>query len=201
MGLPPLTRYQVKRISMYIICCILVAFLASCASTSTRKTADYYRQNEQAIKEIRKLYDTLYRQQPFASGFTDKSCKYYVLQVMTDTLRYIFDTEHNERKLYETVLRFQYDTAMLRQLAMKMKTLKCLWLARAPVYSETKSDTVEYLSFKSVSVDKPFEENKYYVLIFLDHQIVSPEAEARVRKGDLVKIDELVYFTIGSKYR
>jgi hypothetical protein len=168
---------------------------------SKRKSADYYEKNKEAITEIRSYYDQLYSQQAFSVGFTDKSFKYYVMEVTTDTLRYIFNTDQSETKLFETILRFNYDTLLLQKLAFKMKEIKCLWLDKSSFYLEEKKETVTFLSFKSAKVDKPFVENKYYVLVFLNQKLEHPDLKAKVKKGDIVKINDLVYFAIGNRFR
>ena len=150
---------------------------------------------------MRSLYDSLYRQQPFSVGFTDKTFTYYVMEVTTDTLRYIYNTEKSEHQLYRTIERFKYDTAILKRLALRMKEIKCLWLDKSTFYLDEKKDTITFLSFKSVSIETPFVENKYYVLLFLHHPLDTPGLRAKVKKGDIVKVDELVYFGIANRFR
>ena len=184
-----------------ILSSIIGLTLCSCAVHAPRKSADYYEKHKDEITEVRKYYETLYSHQPFSLGFTEKSFKYYVMEVTTDTLRYIYNTEQSEKKLYETILQFKYDTAMLRQLADKMKEIKCLWLDKSSFYLDGEKESVTFLSFKSLKVDKPFVENKYYVLIFLNHELKDVEAKARVKKGELVRINDMVYFMIGNRFR
>jgi hypothetical protein len=180
---------------------LIAAALMSCAATANRKSADYYLQNKNSINGLRQLYEQLYSQQAFAVGFTDKSCKYYVMEVRTDTVRYIYNTEKNKPQIYATVAKFQYDTAMLKELSIKMKAIKCLWLSKSSFYVNEKKETITFLSFKSTTIENPFVDNKYYILIFLDHPITSEDIRTKIKKGDLVKIDDLVYFTIGSNFR
>jgi hypothetical protein len=123
------------------------------------------------------------------------------MEVTTDTLRYIYNTEQSEAKLFETIKKFNYDADILRKMATKMKEIKCLWLDKSSFYIDNKKETVTFFSFKSVLVDKPFTENKYYTLIFLDKPIEHPAIKARVTKGELVKINDLVYFTIANHFR
>ncbi|HJS53689.1 MAG TPA: hypothetical protein VJ765_04070, partial [Chitinophagaceae bacterium] len=175
------------------ICLFLVlGGLSSCTgSKKNRKSAEYYQQNKTAILEMRNLYDSLYRQQPFSVGFTDQSFTYYAMEITTDTVRYIFNTEKSEQNLHHTILRFRYDTSLLRRLAIRMKEVKCLWLDKATFYLDEKKDTITFLSFKSVSIEYPFVENKYYVLLFFHHPVDTPLMRAKVKKGDIVKVDEL----------
>ncbi|MFT3750009.1 MAG: hypothetical protein QM768_16955 [Agriterribacter sp.] len=190
-----------KRIEIYLYLFLLVGMLVSCASSSKRKTADYYHQNESTIKEIMQLYDQLYEQQPFSAGFSDRSFKYYLMEVSTDSVRYIYNTEKNKEVFYSTIFRFNYDTVKLKSLGEKIRDIKCLWLSKSTFYINDKPETVNFLSFKSVSSGKLFVENKYYILVFLKHPISSPDINARIEKGDLVKINDLVYYMIGSGFR
>lgn len=189
------------RINIYVWLFFLTGMLVSCASSSKRKTADYYHQHELIIKEIMQLYDQLYEQQPFSAGFSDRSFKYYLLEVGTDSVRYIYNTEKNKEAFYSTILRFNYDTAKLKSLGEKIRDIKCLWLSKSTFYINDKPETVNFLSFKSVSSGKLFVENKYYILVFLKYPISSSDINARIEKGDLVKINDLVYYTIGSGFR
>lgn len=188
-----------KEIQLYIRLILAISIGVSC--TTTRKSAAYYQENKEAIDELRRYYDTLYQQQPFSAGFTDKSLNYYVMQINTDTLRAIYTNETKNKGLWENIYMFQYDTVMLKKMAVKMKQVKCLWLTRASYYLDEQKESFTFISFGSALIDKPFVENKYYVLVFLDHKIDHPELEARIKKGKLVPIDDLVYFTISNSYR
>lgn len=187
--------------NLSIVALVLSLVMAGCAGSAKRKTAQYYLKNETAIIEMRQLYQQLYQQQPFSIGFTDKRFKYFVLEVTTDTLRYIYNNEQSEERMYQTILQFQYDTAAMRKLAQSMQTLKCLWLDKASFYLDQQLETVTYCSFKSVAAEMPFEENKYYVLLFTHRPLNHPLIKERIRKGKLVPIKENVYFTIANKFR
>jgi len=190
-----------RRGTIYGLVILCMLQLASCAVTTTRKTANYYKQNRKEITEMKVLFEQLYGHQPFSAGFTDKSCKYFVMAVRTDTVQYVYNTEKNKPQFYETIHRFRYNTGLLQDLVKEMRALKCLWITKSSFYVDEKRETITSVSFKSAVGEQPFEENMYYVLMFLNRPLNSPEIKARIRKGELVKIDELVYFTIGSRYR
>ena len=98
-------------------------------------------------------------------------------------------------------MKFNYDTSLLRKLSLKMKEIKCLWLDKSSFYLDGNKETVTFLSFKSVAIDKPFVENKYYILLFLPHPINHTEVKASIKKGKIVRINDLVYFGIGNRFR
>ena len=92
-------------------------------------------------------------------------------------------------------------TGKLIELGHKMKEIKSLWLSKSSFYLDGPYEIITFLSFKSVSSNKMFVENKYYILMFLPHPLTSSYIQARVKKGELVKINDLVYFMIGSGFR
>ena len=188
-----------KRISIYPILLSLLAIGFSCATA--RKSEKYYQENKVAINELKSYYNVLYRQQPFSAGFTDKSLTYYVMQIITDTLRAIYTSDTRKKELGDNIERFHYDTALLRKMAVKMKEVKCLWIGRSNYYMDEQNVPFTFISFGSALVDKPFVEDKYYILIFLDEKLEHPELDQRIKKGKLIPVDDLVYFTIGSNYR
>ena len=190
-----------KNFKILFLAVISSLLFASCFTASKRKSADYYHENKAAINKIRFLYDKLYEQEAFGAGFTDKSCKYYLMEVTTDTVRYIYNTEKNKPQVFETIRKFQYDTTMLREFAIQLKTIKCLWINKASFYVNGKKDTITFLSFKSALTDRPFVENKYYTLLFLNQPVKSTAGKERIKNGDWVRIDSLVYFTIGGGFR
>jgi hypothetical protein len=164
-----------------------------------RKSASYYHENKEEISELKNEYDALYMQQPFSAGFTDKTFKYYVMQIVTDTLRAIYNSEKRKNELWQNVLRFRYDTLMLKKMATTMKKIKCLWVGKTDHYFGEKRELFTYISFQSA--DKAFRENKYYVLILPDREVDYPEIKELMSKGKIVQIDSLVYFTTTNTYR
>lgn len=190
-----------RQIKLYGFGFLMISLLASCAASRGRKSADYYNENRQTITEIQQLYEDLYKQQPFSAGFSDKSHKYYLMEVTTDTVRYIYNTEQNKQQFYSTIFRFNYDTSKLRELGEKMEAIKCLWISKSSFYVDEKREAVTFLSFRSVSSNRLFVENKYYILVFLNHPPVSEFEKEKIKKGGLIKIDNTVYFMIGSGFR
>jgi hypothetical protein len=180
---------------------LLLACLTGCFTASKGKSADYYRENKAALEDLRNQYEKLYSHQPFSAGFTDKSYSYFTMEVNTDTVRYIYNTKKNSQQVAHLIDRFDYDTAQLRAFAIKMKELKCLWLSKSTFFVNEERETVTFLSFDAAAGNKPFVEQKYYILIFLNHPIVSQDIKKRIKKGTLVKIEELVYYRIGNGYR
>jgi hypothetical protein len=184
-----------------IVFLVSVMAMIGCASSANRKSSDYYFENKVAIEQILLEYEELYAVKPFSAGFSDKSFQYYLMEVQSDSVRYIYNTEKNIDHLKSTIAKYNYDTAKLSLLAKKLKAIECLWLSKSSFYINETRETVTFLSFRSVSSRKAFVENKYYILIFTPHEIENEQIKARIKKGELIKIADQVYFTIGSNFR
>ena len=52
-----------------------------------------------------------------------------------------------------------------------MKQLKCLWIGRSNYYMNDEKVPFTFISFGSALIEKPFVENKFYILVFLDKKI------------------------------
>ena len=190
-------RDSMKAIKLFISILLTLAIGQSCSPE--RKSASYYQENKKEISELKNEYDALYRQQAFSAGFTDKTFKYYVMQIITDTLRAIYNNEKRKDELWQNVLRFHYDTVALKKMAAMMKEIKCLWVGKTDHYFGEKREVFTYISFQSA--DKAFRENKYYVLILPDRKVDYPEVQEQIKKGKIVQLDSLVYFATTNTYR
>ncbi|WP_276483675.1 hypothetical protein [Paraflavitalea pollutisoli] len=180
---------------------LLIVLLASCTAAKKRKSEKYYVEHKQTITEVRQLFDKLYQHMPFSAGFSDRSLKYFVLEILSDSVRFIYNGEKNQPQLEEAVDRFGFDTTQLRTLATKLQQINCIWISKRSFYVNQQRETVTFLSFKSIANPNLFSENKYYILLFPPKQIISRHFRERIRRGDLVKIEDQVWFTIGSNFR
>ena len=82
------------------------------------------------------------------------------MQIITDTLRAIYNSEKRKDELWQNVLRFHYDTVALKKMAAMMKKIKCLWVGKNDHFFGAKREGFTCISFQSA--DKAFRENKYY---------------------------------------
>ncbi len=180
MGCQVSQRDSMKALKLFISILLTLAIGQSCSPE--RKSASYYQENKKEISELKNEYDALYRQQAFSAGFTDKTFKYYVMQIITDTLRAIYNSEKRKDELWQNVLRFHYDTVALKKMAAMMKKIKCLWVGKTDRYFGEKREVFTYISFQSA--DRAFRENKYYVLILPDRKVDYPEVQEQIKKGE-----------------
>lgn len=186
---------------LFIITICICLVIAGCSGKGQRKSGDYYAKNDATLHTIRSLYDELYVKQPFSIGYTDKSFRYYFVEFTTDSIRYVYNNESSNDSLTNAIKKFGYDQDKFIQLVGLMKQAECLWLDKVKRYLENEPVFFTYLSFGSVLVEKPFVENKYYVLIFPTGKINKDVLHRRIMRGGLVPINDSVYFTISNRFR
>lgn len=186
--------------TILFLCVTLLVVSFSCVAPQ-RKSEKYYYENESKIKSVVKKYDSLYDIKPFSIGFTDKSFEYITVEVETDTIRYAFNNETGEEYLYKTITHFDYDTSLMISLLKEMRSIECLWLGKSYFYFNDRKEDVTFLSFKSISINKPFQENKYYMLAFFDENFVKRQTKKRFQKYNLQPIKDNVFYTISDQFR
>ena len=179
---------------------LAVAFLG-CSTPKRHKSGRYYLQHQATLEQVRHDFDTLYQHQPLSIGFTDKSFKYYFVEFTTDTLRMVYNNASGAAHLRQTLQQFGYDTVRFYRLVDQMKQAQCIWLDKVYRYFQHQQAGFTYLSFGAVAAEKPFVENKYYVLIFPDKKVPLTALTNRVRRGDLMAINDSVYYSISNRFR
>ncbi|ADQ17472.1 hypothetical protein [Leadbetterella byssophila] len=179
----------------------LIPLLSSCFTSKVRKSEEYYFINEGSIKDLLKNYDKMYQKQPFALGFSDRRFSYYTLIMYTDTVRYIYNSKLKRELVFEEMMKSPLQNEELTQLAQQIKELECLWIDKSELYLEGRKIPATFLSFKSLLFHRPFEENKYYILAFLDSPLPKTTTTRRLRKYGYHEVGHNVYFTISNRFR
>lgn len=188
----------------------IVYFLLSCSSPkiSTR----YYYQNKKALDRIEETYKKLYGQQPFNIAFTDKTFNTVSLQIITDTLNYIYLFEVNEPRLTDTLLKFHLDAPGVIELIRQTKAIQCAWINNYDYYVDEKRNTMIFMSIKPVMPGTPFSYKKFYVLAYFPQpqyfdstgHLLDKRKFNRLRKinGEIFRrINDKVCYTISGSFR
>lgn len=188
-----------KRI--YILVLLLnAALLFSCSpkNISTR----YYYENEKVLDKIEESYKALYPLGPFNIGFTSRDFKTISLEIITDTLSYIYDFNIDEPRLSDTLKAYKLDAAKINTLIKEMHDIRCTWITYSDYYVDEKKQSLILMSIKPVALKAPFAYAKYYVLTYFP-QPQYFDSEGRLldkrRLRRLRKINGEVFRRINSK--
>jgi hypothetical protein len=180
---------------------LLPLLLSSCFSAKVRKSEEFYFENEDALRKLVRDYQILYAKQPFAFGFSDRRFSYNTFIMYTDTVRYIYNTKLKRDLVFQEMRESALRSTELSHLAKQLKEVDCLWIDKGEIFLEGRKVPATFLSFKSLLFHRPFEENKYYILAFIDTSLPKATATRRLRRYGYHEVGKNVYFAISNRFR
>lgn len=193
-----------------ILFSILAGLLVSCSpkNISTR----YYYENEKVLDRIEESYKELNALAPFTVGFTDRKFSTLSLEIITDTLSYIYEFDVNESRFRDTLTRYHPRPAKVIDLINLMRSIRCTWIRSLDYYVDEKKNSLIFMSIKPVALKAPLSYHKYYVLTYYqqpqyfndDGILLDKRTVRRVRKinGEVFKrINDKVCYTISGNFR
>lgn len=186
----------------HILCMIAwSSLLFSCASTRNFST-NYYYLHEKGLTDIEQSYKTLYEQKPFSVGFSDRSFNEISLEIITDSIKLIYEFGIREPRLQDTLNRYGLPATAVTELINQMRAIRCIWINMLDYFSNNQKRSLVYLSIKPAAFTLPFMIEKYYILTFYSQpQYFDSEGRllATRRQRKLRKINEDVFHRINDK--
>lgn len=188
-----------------------LVMLSSCASKKMF-SSKYYYENEKALTDIEQSYKKLYDQKPFSVGFTDKSFHYISLEIITDTIKYIYEFEVTEPRLQDTLRKYRLPVPGIIELVAKMQLIQCIWINKLDYYNNNQKRSLIFMSIRKAVIQLPFTTEKYYILTFYpqpqyydsEGNLLSNGRLRKIRKidGDTFRrINDKVAYTVSDKFR
>lgn len=185
----------------YILWLLAMALLGSCASRKVG-SAKYYFQHQQALIAIEQSYKNLYKIKPFSVEFTDKSFNFLSLEIITDSVKYIYEFNIHEPRLHDTLLKYNLPVTGVTSLVQQMQSIRCTWINSLDYYTNNQKNYLVFMSMRPVAVQVPFSSEKYFILTFYN-QPQYFDAEGRLlanrRQRRLRKIDGQIFHRINDK--
>ena len=203
-----------KRMLTNITRTILFSAMVSCMVSCSSKIipAKYYYLHEKQLNGIEESYKKLYAEKPFTVVFTDKSFNTALLEIITDTLSYMYEFGLDESRLTDTLVKFKFNAAKVVQLMQQMQSIHCTWINQFDYYVDEKKNSLVFMSIKPVALRSPFSYQKYYILTYFPQpqyfdsngQLLDKRRLRRLRKinGEIFKrINDKVCYTISGNFR
>ena len=198
-----------KKISTLKLFCA-VTLIYSC--TSATNISKYYFQNQKKLDSIQHSYKEQYKQRHFSIQFTDKTFSNVSIEILTDSLKYIYEFTISENRLKDTLLKYNLPVSAFGELISQMASIHCTWINNLDYYVETKKEALIFMSIRAKPFNFPFTNKKYYILTyFLQPQYYDAEGRLldrrnrkRMRKinEDVFKrITDKVAYTISDRFR
>src|SRR6187397_1172131 len=192
---------------------ILISYWLLTTSCSTKIiSTNIYQEHKENLDNIERRYEKLNPTNHFSLAFTDKKFSIVSLEMITDTLTRIYEFNVTEKRLADTLIKFNYDTAGIFYLIRKMQQTKVTWINSFDYYINDLPQQLILLSIKPVTIRYIFSPPKYVALAyfrttqFFDEKgrLLDSRRTKQVRKikGQVFyKITDRVCYTITDKYR
>ncbi|MFN8250008.1 MAG: hypothetical protein U0T68_13725 [Ferruginibacter sp.] len=197
-----------KRLLPYIL--LIAVFGTSCSSKiiPTR----YYEENKDVLDRIEESYSKLYKQKAFSLGFSDKYFQTISLEIITDSLKYVYEFGLEEKRIKDTLLKYDFDVSGVTELAREMRSIRCTWIDNFDHYVDGKKKSLIFISIKPVGLGGFFSKKKYYILTYFsqpqyydkDGRLLDNRKQRQLQKlnGEIFRrINDKVCYTISSNYR
>jgi hypothetical protein len=197
-----------RKIRLLLLFCVAL-MLYSCVSTNISK---YYTEHSMTLDSIDQAYRSIYRQRPFSLLFTDKSFKHISLEINTDTIKYIYEFGLTEKRLRDSIEKYELSVTKVESLLNAMKSIKCLWVGNLDYYVDGKRNSLVCISIRSKSFRFPLLDKRYYILTYysqpqyydsegrlLDHR--RRRQLRRINKEIFRRINDKVCYTVSNVFR
>ncbi len=189
---------------------VFIGLLFSCSPKNI--STKYYYQNEKVLNTIEESYKDLYKKGPFRVGFTDRNFETLSLEIITDTLSYIYEFTIDEKRLSDTLKAHNLNAEKITTLIKQMHDIRCTWISYSDYYLDEKKQTMILISIKPVALKSLFSYSKYYVLSYFPQpqyfdsagRLLDKRKLRRLRKinGEVFKrINNKVCYSITGHFR
>jgi len=199
---------MIRHLSIVLIICSLLITSCSTKIVST----NIYQEQKENLNKIESRYEKLNPTNHFSLAYTDKKFNIISIEMISDTLTRIYEFNINERRLADTLIKYNYDTAGIYFLIRKMRDSKVTWINSFDYYVNDQPQQLIILSIKPVTIRYIFSPPKYVALAYFrtnqsfdeKGRLLDNRRTKQVRKiKDQVfyKITDRICYTITDKYR
>jgi len=198
---------MMRTLTYYLL--LMAILLTSCRALNI---AGYYNHHRQSLDSMETTFHTAYQKKPFSIEFTSRSFNRVSLELITDSLTYIYEYQVGEPRLQDTLKKFGYDTTAINYLIRVMQTRECTWIDNLDYYTDTARHSVVYISLWPRRFNFAFVNKKYYILTYFQRpQYFDSQGRLlvgrrlrhiRMINGDVYhRINDRVCYTISDRFR
>jgi len=191
---------------------LLLATLPILTSCTSLNITNYYHRHRSTLDSIEIVYQKAYQKKHFSIEFTDRTFERVSLELITDTLTYIYEYAVGEPRLQDTLQKFGYEPAPINHLIGSMRSMECTWVDNLDYYTEETKHSLIYISLWPRIFNSPFVNKKYYILTYFSQpqyfdstgNLLVGRRLRRVRKfnGEVFrKINDKVCYTVSDRFR
>ena len=188
-------------------------FLTGC-TLSKVYPEKYYTENKELLHQTESIYREASDKKTFALGFTSLDFSSISIELKTDTVRYIYDFQVEDKRMNDTLYKLGYDVATIQTVITNMKKVKASWINTLDYYVDGNRQTLSFLSVpvKQFSIFPLMQKRKYYVYTFYNQQqaydtagrLLDKKNTRQLRKVNgqhFFRINDRVSYTVSGKFR
>src|SRR5450432_3648760 len=109
--------------TLFLFCAM--GLFSSCA---TKNISGYYYQNKRVLDSIEQSYKEQYRHKQFTLEFTDKQFEHVSIEIWTDSFKYIYEFSTTEKRLSDSLAKYDLQVAEVNKLIRQMQSIHCTWV-------------------------------------------------------------------------
>ena len=155
---------------------------------------------------------TLHQESPFNIAFTSRDFNSVSVEIITDTITYIYEFIVTEARIKDTLTKYGLNAKKITGLIEQMHSIRCAWINSYDYYIDEEKNSLIFMSIKPVALKAPFSYSKYYILTYFQQpqhfdsqgRLLDKRKLRRLRKinGEIFKrINDKVCYTISGKFR
>ena len=143
---------------------LLIALVAASCNHSRKFTRNYYTENEKTINDIRDRYTRLYDAHPFSLELKDRYLRRIGLEIITDSIKYIYAFNLNEPYLTDTLRKYNFDINAIGDLIIDMQKAHCTWITNLDYYEKRNRKELMFISVRHKALESFLKPEKYFTL-------------------------------------
>lgn len=181
---------------------LVIAMLAASCNHSRKFTQTYYSENEQSILSIRDRFNRIYSQHPFSLELKDKYLQRIGLEIITDSIKYIYAFNLNESYLTDTLRRYGFDIREMGDLILDMQRAHCTWITNLDYYEKYEKKELLFLSVRHKALESSMKPEKYFTMVLFNQDQPMDEKNRLLDREGLSqfrKINGKVYRSINKR--
>jgi hypothetical protein len=198
MGLVIVPKKRTKIIAIWKYFFLLV-LLTSCG-INKNIPIKYYSDNRQTLDSIQQLFLKTGERQKFSIGFIDNRFNCISIELITDTLKYLYNFNTGESRISDTLSKFRINGTGLLNLIRLMKSIQCIWISNIDYYESEKKYTLTSFSIKPKRAKSFLLANRYYILLYFPI-IQNYKKNRLLGNNKIMKINARVAYTISAAFR
>jgi len=182
-----------------VLLMIVVLYTCSC---KTLNISRYYHTHQSVLDSIEQVYTQAYKERPFSIEFTDRKFDRVSLELVTDSLTYIYEFWVGEDRMLDTLSKYGFSPHAVGNLITNMRSVDCTWINNLDYYTGERKHSLTYVTLWPRAFNFPFVKKKYYILTYFQQpQYFDSEGNLLVgrRLRHIRKINAEVFRRINDK--